>query len=164
MMSEFEQPKTFQANPGPLKKRLFQVAGTAGLLAIIWAASTKGTNEYGAFAFAGGITAVVFSLRFYLMIIRHGPMAMTFASDGITLANKASSHTVGWADLKAIRYMVSRGGHYWEVASRAQSATLDFYLDGLTHQQQEALRTTITSIDLPDVEIVPVYDPFGKAA
>jgi len=161
-MNQFTTPMVFQARPSALKKQAFLIAGVLGLAGILWA-SMGGTSEYTPYCFAGGLTAVAFSLRFYFMMILHGPAALTFGPEGISVADKASHHVVYWADLLAIRYGIA-GGHHWDVYSRQSENPLSFYVDGLSLREQEKLRDTIRSISMPNVQIVPVYDPLAKAA
>ena len=162
-MTSFDQPRAFQAKPSPLKKRLFLAAGVGGVLSIAWAIWGKPTPGDDPFYFAGGITALIFSLRFYFMQVMNGTTCLTFTAEGISMADKKSSHAVAWKDLEAIRYRVSKGGHFWEIKPRV-GPTLDFYLDGIPHRQSEELREVITSIQLPHVRITPFYDPLDLAA
>ena len=162
-MSHFESPKIFQAQPGAHKKRLFLLAGLAGAASVAFATWTKAKSGNEPFFFAGGITAVIFALRFYFMQVRNGPARLTFSTEGITMADKKSSESVSWGELEAIRYVAGRAGHHWAIKPRGRSS-LDFYLDGLTMKQQEELLKVVRSIELPHVRIEPVYNPLEEAA
>lgn len=155
-------PRVFQANPSATKKRIFLLTGIAGVAAVAYAALTKHKTGNEPFFFAGGLTAVIFSLRFYLMQVMN-PSRLTLSSDGITVGSKNSYRLVAWAELQSIRYRASKGGHYWEIKPRL-GESLDFYLDGITSRQQEELREMIKSLQLPDVRVELYHDPLSKAA
>ncbi len=108
---------------------------------------------------------MAFSFRFWNMQVRRGPTSVSFDANGITIANRSSSESINWPDLESIRYRVWRGGHYWEFKSRSREETLDYYVDGLTSAQLDELRETISSIQLPNVLVEPIYNTLGfKAA
>src|SRR5687767_12408359 len=159
VMSDFATPKVFRANPGKLKKRAFGVAAMVGAGALTWACLSKSQHGYAGFAI--GLTLLIFSFRFWNMMVRNGPWELTFNSEGVTMANKKRRESVPWGDLESIRYMVWRGGHYWEFKSRSQTFTVDYYLDGLTGQQRKELEETVKGINVPNCKVVPFYDPLG---
>ena len=160
-MNPFATPKVFQAKPSNLKKKLALVAFVVGAIAFTLAVTGAiGTANGGPF-FAGGLVVMAFAIRFWLMQVRSGPTAVTFDTSGITIANRSSSNTIAWAELESIRYRASRGGHFWEFKSRSRKDTLDYYVDGLTSAQQEELRATISTIQLPDVLIELHFNPLS---
>ncbi len=164
-MTQFEIPRVFQANPSPLKKKTFLILGLAGAGALTAALLGWGPAEQRAYYFGGGITAMAFSIRFWTMQVSGGPTALTFNNSGLSLGNQTSTTAIAWADLAAINYHVSSSGHRW-LFTRRDGTVAEFYLDGLTGAQRQELEQTITSIQVPDIKVVPFYDPLGlsKAA
>lgn len=158
---QFAAPKTFQAKPSGLKKKIALVVFIAGAIAFTLAVAHVIQPGNDMFFFVGGILAMAFAFRFWNMQVRAGAMALTFDTRGITLANRSTLQIIEWGELAAIRYKATRGGHYWEIKARSRDKTYDFYLDGLSSTQQDALRETITSIKIMGVLIEPFYNPMG---
>jgi hypothetical protein len=158
-MSDFTAPKVFRANPGKFKRRAFGVAAVVGAGSLTWACVSK--SQHGYLGFAIGLVLLIFSFRFWNMMVRNGPWELTFNSEGVTMANKKKRESISWGDLESIRYMVWRGGHCWEFKSRTQTFTVDYYLDGLTGAQRKELEETIKGINVPNCKVVPFYDPLG---
>ena len=161
-MSQFTTPRVFQANPSSLKKRIFLIAGLTGATTFTLALLGKGPIEWRPYFFAGGITAMVFAIRFWSMQVWGGPTSLTFSAEGVAIGNQHSTASVPWAELAAINYMVSRSGHRWLFTTR-DGKSHDFYLDGLTGQQRRDLEETVKSIENPNIKVVPFYDPLGLA-
>jgi hypothetical protein len=161
IMEQFATPKTFQAKPSKLKKQIALIFFVGGAIALTLAITHVIEPGNGTFFFAGGIVAMAFSFRFWNMQVRAGATAVTFDTGGITIANRSASNTIVWADLAAIRYKATRGGHYWEFKARSREKTYDYYVDGLSSPQQEQLREAIASIKLLGVLIEPFYNPMG---
>ena len=162
-MEQFATPKTFQAKPSKLKKRIALAFFIGGAIAFTLAVTHAHVVEpgNGPFFFAGGLVAMAFSFRFWNMQVRAGATAVMFDTRGITIANRSASNTIVWADLAAIRYKATRGGHYWEFKARSREKTYDYYVDGLSSAQQNDLLQTIASIKLLGVLIEPFYYPMG---
>jgi hypothetical protein len=163
-MNQFSTPKVFQAKPSNLKKKVALVAFAVGAISFTLAVTGVISEANGAPFFAGGLVVMAFAVRFWLMQVRSGPTAVTFDASGITIANRSSSNTIAWAELEAIRYRATRGGHFWEFKSRSCKKTVDYYVDGLTSTQLEEMRETISTIKLPNVLIELFYNPLGLNA
>ena len=160
-MNQFSTPLTIQARPSALKKKIALFAFIGGAGALSWSIWGNSDKEIGGYFFAVGLVTMAFAFRFWNMQIRNGTTAVTFDSTGTTIANRASSETILWTDLEAIRYKAWQGGHYWQFKSRSREETIDFYVDGLTSRQLDELREVVSSIQLPNVVIVPFHDPLG---
>jgi tRNA(His) 5'-end guanylyltransferase len=159
-MNQFTTPKIFQAKPSSIKKKIALVFFIAGAILFTLAMAKVIEPGNGAFFFIGGLLAMVFSARFWLMQVKSGPQALTFDSNGITIAKKSSSETIPWGDLISIRYMAG-SSHYWEFRHRGSEEPAYYFLDGLSSADQENLLQTITSIKLLGVLIQPIYEPLG---
>jgi hypothetical protein len=161
-MNQFATPRVFQANPSALKKKIFLAVGLAGAASLAVALVGWAPPDKAPFCFAGGITAMIFAIRFWTMQVQGGPTALTFSQDGVTIGNQASRTDIAWSDLAAITYQVSRSGHHWRFARRSGD-THEYYLDGLTGAQRSQLEETVKSIQASDIKVVPFYDPLGLA-
>jgi hypothetical protein len=165
-MNAFVEAKVFQAKPSNFKKKLALAGFVAGGIAFaLGVADMMGVFRLpnAEFYFGGGLVAIIFAVRFWNMQVRNGPTAVRFAADGITVSDNASKDTIPWADLKSVTYKVWRGGHFWEFKRRNREDTVDFYVDGLSSAQLDEMRETVSSINLPGVEVhvEPVYNPLG---
>jgi len=158
-MNQFATPKTFQAKPSNLKKKLALGVFVAGAISLTLALTKVVGTDNGAYFFAGGITAMAFAFRFWNMQV-HKPMSVTFAEGGITISEGSSPEIITWPELEAVRYKFWRGGHYWEFKKRGRNATFDYYVDGLTSAQLEELRQAVASINYPGVSIETAPRPF----
>ena len=157
-MNAFAVAKTFQAKPSNLKKKVALAAFIVGAISFTLAITKIiGTNN-GAYFFAGGITAMALSFRFWSMQV-HNPTAVTFAENGVTIAQGSSSETIAWAELESIRYKVWRGGHFWEFKKRDRKSTFDFYVDGLSAAQRIELSNAVSSVKTPGATIQTDYNP-----
>jgi tRNA(His) 5'-end guanylyltransferase len=163
VMNQFTTPKTFQAKPSSAKKKIALVVFIAGAISFTLAVAKVIEPGNGMFFFIGGLLAMVFSARFWLMQVKRGPQALTFDSKGITIANKSLDEIIVWGDLLSIKYMAG-SSHYWEFRWRGSEERAYYFLDGLSSAQQAELLQTITSIQLPGVLVQPVYDPMGMLA
>ncbi|HXT12533.1 MAG TPA: hypothetical protein VN873_13290 [Candidatus Angelobacter sp.] len=159
-MEQFATPKTFQANPSNLKKKIALVAFIAGAISFALAMAKVIEPGNGMFFFIGGLLAMVFSFRFWLMQVRKGPLELAFDSNGITIGNKASVEIIAWGDLVSIKYIAS-SCHYWEFRQKGTDRPVCYFVDGLSSAHQNELMQTITSIKLLGVLIQPVYEPLG---
>jgi len=159
-MTQFSTPKTFQAKPSSIKKKIALIVFIAGAISFALAMAKVIEPGNGMFFFIGGLLAMVFSARFWLMQVKRGPQALTFDSTGITISNKSSDEIIPWADLLSIKYMAG-SSHYWEFRWRGSEERAYYFLDGLSSAQQAELLQTITSIKLLGVLIQPVWDPVG---
>lgn len=162
-MKQLATPKTFQAKPSNLKKKIALVAFIVGAISFTLALTRVLGVDKGAYFFAGGITAMIFAFRFWNMQV-HNPMAVTFTENGISIIQGSSNEMITWPELESIRYKVWRGGHFWEFKKRGRESTFDYYLDGLTSSQIDELRQTVASIDLPGILIQTEYRPFDVQA
>jgi hypothetical protein len=160
-MEQFQIPRTFQAKPSSLKKKIALILFVGGAIAFTLALAHVIEPGNGMYFFVGGILAMAFSFRFWNMQVRAGATAVTFDARGITIANRSASNFIEWADLAAIRYKATRGGHYWEFKARSRDKTFDYYVDGLSSTEQNELREAISSIKLLGVLIEPFYNPMG---
>jgi len=77
-MDRFATPRVFQAKPSNLKKKLALAAFAAGAIAFTLAVTGVISTANGGPFFAGGLVAMAFAFRFWLMQVRSGPMAVTF--------------------------------------------------------------------------------------
>ena len=161
IMNQFTTPKVFQAQPSNFKKRLALVAFAGGAIAFALAMTGVVGPANGGPVFAGGLVAMVLAYRFWTLQVRDGPMEVRFSAGGVTIAHRAASNTVPWAELESIRYRAWRGGHYWEFKSHNRKKTLDYYVDGLSPAQLDELRETISSLQLPEVRVEPFPSHFG---
>jgi len=159
-MDQFTTAKRFQATPSTVKKTVALVVFFAGAISFTLAMAKVIEPGNGMFFFIGGLLAMVFSARFWLMQRKCGAMSLTFDSNGITIADKFSSEVIPWGELISIRYMAS-ASHYWEFRTRGREKPVYYFLDGLSSAQQGELLQTITSIKLMGVLIQPFYEPLG---
>jgi hypothetical protein len=93
---QFAAPKTFQAKPSGLKKKIALVVFIAGAIAFTLAVAKVIEPGNGMFFFVGGILAMAFAFRFWNMQVRAGATALTFDTRAITLANRSALQIIEW--------------------------------------------------------------------